>query len=308
MSQHIVHQKKNKHPGIYKFTVDRDYLESHNRLHHDKLETSRLLPPPPCGLSQKAKVHDLQVPLPPCIFQPPSTVYSTGCIRGKLYNGRNFDLRGGLRKICHSCFGFWKQEKDPFLAAYKECTKNSRMRGKLCSHRKFDPRVGLRKVCLSSWSFLKQEKSLLTARKDCIKSSSSSKRGRFDMKKVYSSNCGFRKQEKDSLPADCNECANDSSTRGKAYARRNFDLRVDLKKIYSRTWGFRKKETDPFLTAYNCQMKSSSSMRAKLFGDRKFDFRIGARKILSKLSCKKICNVKDAIQVGMPGLSDMRKE
>lgn len=61
------------------------------------------LPPPPCPSDQKAakiSVHDFQIPLPPCAFPPPSRSSSTK----------------GLRK----------HEDDPFLAAYKECTKSSR--------------------------------------------------------------------------------------------------------------------------------------------------------------------------------------
>lgn len=60
------------------------------------------LPPPPCPSSETAttnSVHDFQIPLPPCAFHPPS---------------RN-SSRKGLRK-----------QEDPFLAAYKECTKSIR--------------------------------------------------------------------------------------------------------------------------------------------------------------------------------------
>ncbi len=58
------------------------------------------LPPPPCP-SEPAKisVHDFQIPLPPCAFQPPSRSSS----------------KKGLRK-----------QEDPFLAAYMECTKSIR--------------------------------------------------------------------------------------------------------------------------------------------------------------------------------------
>jgi hypothetical protein len=59
------------------------------------------LAPPPCpSEAAKTSVHDLQIPLPPCTFQPPS---------------RSSSLKG-LRKHDH---------EDPFLAAYKECTKST---------------------------------------------------------------------------------------------------------------------------------------------------------------------------------------
>lgn len=65
------------------------------------------LPPPPCPTeSGRVSVRDIQIPLPPCAFQPPS---------------RSSSRRG---------LGFNKHDQDPFLAAFKECTKNSR-KGKL---------------------------------------------------------------------------------------------------------------------------------------------------------------------------------
>nr|XP_033508560.1 uncharacterized protein LOC104120621 isoform X4 [Nicotiana tomentosiformis] len=63
------------------------------------------LPPPPCPVPEKAKgaaFHRLQIPPPPCAFQPPPSL-----------------LRSSSRR------GFNKQD-DPFLMAYKECTKSSR--------------------------------------------------------------------------------------------------------------------------------------------------------------------------------------
>ncbi|KHN17177.1 hypothetical protein glysoja_010636 [Glycine soja] len=64
------------------------------------------LPPPPCTPEESATTHhknhpllDFQIPLPPCAFQPP--FYRTSSRR---------------------CL--WVQDKDPFLAAFKECTKN----------------------------------------------------------------------------------------------------------------------------------------------------------------------------------------
>ncbi|XP_042510064.1 uncharacterized protein LOC122085636 [Macadamia integrifolia] len=74
-------------------------------IHHEFPKESRAcgvkLPPPPCP-SESTKVvlgQDLQIPLPPCPFlQFPSRSSS----------------RNGLR-----------QKEDPFLAAYKECTKSN---------------------------------------------------------------------------------------------------------------------------------------------------------------------------------------
>ncbi|KAG2692423.1 hypothetical protein I3760_08G053500 [Carya illinoinensis] len=59
------------------------------------------LPPPPYRSETAARVlaHDIQIPLPPCTFQPPS--------------------RSSSRKVLR------KQDHDPFLAAYRECTKSS---------------------------------------------------------------------------------------------------------------------------------------------------------------------------------------
>ncbi|XP_014504117.1 uncharacterized protein LOC106764347 [Vigna radiata var. radiata] len=62
------------------------------------------LPPPPFTpeeATHKNHVHNFQIPLPPCAFQPP--FYRTSSKRG-----------------------LWVQDKDPFLAAFKECTKNQK--------------------------------------------------------------------------------------------------------------------------------------------------------------------------------------
>ncbi|KAK8625912.1 hypothetical protein V6N13_057069 [Hibiscus sabdariffa] len=70
-----------------------------------QLEDCRMqkLPPPPCGSeSGKIWLHDIGIPLPPCVFQPP-------CSRRSLK----------------------KTEVDPFLAAYKECTKSTKKYGGL---------------------------------------------------------------------------------------------------------------------------------------------------------------------------------
>ncbi|KAK1437107.1 hypothetical protein QVD17_02892 [Tagetes erecta] len=59
------------------------------------------LPPPPCENSNKTTCHDLGLPLPPCVFQP--------------------NLRSGSRRS--------KDGDDPFLMAYKECTKSKKKGG-----------------------------------------------------------------------------------------------------------------------------------------------------------------------------------
>lgn len=77
-------------PGICKVN---DGKENSKGVGHEALK----LPPPQCPTeSHKGLVQDIQIPLPPCPFQPP--------------------LKKGTRK------GVGR--KDPFLAAYKECTKN----------------------------------------------------------------------------------------------------------------------------------------------------------------------------------------
>lgn len=59
------------------------------------------LPPPPCPPeSSRVSYHDLQIPLPPCAFQPPS--------------------RSSSKK------GVKKMDDDPFLIAYREVTKSTR--------------------------------------------------------------------------------------------------------------------------------------------------------------------------------------
>ncbi|CAN4122522.1 unnamed protein product [Withania somnifera] len=68
----------------------------------------KVLPPPPCPVPEKSKVaplHHLQVPLPPCYFQPPPLSRSSS---------RHF-----FKKQVH-------HDDDPFYMAQKECTKSSR--------------------------------------------------------------------------------------------------------------------------------------------------------------------------------------
>ncbi|MCD9642459.1 hypothetical protein HAX54_029290, partial [Datura stramonium] len=72
-----------------------------------KISPEVVLPLPPCPVPEKSKVaplHHLQIPLPPCIFQPPPLPLS----------------RRSTRRI------FKKQDYDPFYMAHKECTKSSR--------------------------------------------------------------------------------------------------------------------------------------------------------------------------------------
>ncbi|KAA8528440.1 hypothetical protein F0562_035795 [Nyssa sinensis] len=104
MSNNKVHLQGNvpfsweNKPGVSKITChDCPADEGHFKV--------KVLPPPPCppeNIAAKASYHDLQIPLPPCPFQPPSRSSS----------------RRGIRK-----------EDDPFLTAYKECTKSTRKGG-----------------------------------------------------------------------------------------------------------------------------------------------------------------------------------
>ncbi|XP_061363223.1 uncharacterized protein LOC133306859 [Gastrolobium bilobum] len=86
-----------KKPGVSKVTTHGENLipSTENKILPN-------LPPPPCTTESaiaKTPVHDFQIPLPPCAFQPP--FYRTSSKRG-----------------------LFVQDNDPFLAAYKECTKN----------------------------------------------------------------------------------------------------------------------------------------------------------------------------------------
>ena len=92
-----------KKPGVSKVTTHGETLPRE----HEPLAK---LPPPPCTQQEAANttrnhVHDFQnIPLPPCAFQPP--YYRTSSKKG-----------------------LWVQDDDPFLAAYKECTKNQKSGG-----------------------------------------------------------------------------------------------------------------------------------------------------------------------------------
>ncbi|KAJ7966493.1 SWI/SNF-related matrix-associated actin-dependent regulator of chromatin subfamily A-like protein [Quillaja saponaria] len=103
-------------PGICKVTHHGNLKERHEFL-------PEKLPPPPCP-SETAKisvlVHDIQIPLPPCAFQAP---YRSSSKKGL------------------------KIQEDPFLAAYKECTKSHKSSGKIITNKlpKIDVGSGVRK-------------------------------------------------------------------------------------------------------------------------------------------------------------------
>ncbi|XP_020236137.1 uncharacterized protein LOC109815751 [Cajanus cajan] len=92
-----------KKPGVSKVITSSAHVES--LIIPKEHEFLAKLPPPPCtpeeSLTHKNPLHDFQIPLPPCAFQPP--YYRTSSKRG-----------------------LWVQDKDPFLAAIKECTKNQK--------------------------------------------------------------------------------------------------------------------------------------------------------------------------------------
>lgn len=83
----------------------------------DKHHLSPKLPPPPCpeGSSRRfttTKVlHDIQIPLPPCAFQPPPHPPSRSSSRKGLM----------MMSMKH-------HDQDPFLVAFRECTKTSSTR------------------------------------------------------------------------------------------------------------------------------------------------------------------------------------
>lgn len=86
-----------KKPGVSKVTHSETLPREHDFLPK--------LPPPPCtaeaATTARNHVHDFQIPLPPCAFQPP--YYRTSSKKG-----------------------LWVQDEDPFLAAHKECIKNQK--------------------------------------------------------------------------------------------------------------------------------------------------------------------------------------
>ncbi|KAK4428711.1 hypothetical protein Salat_1170900 [Sesamum alatum] len=90
-------------PGVSKEVArQHDHDHDHDHDHGHDVEPTPKLPPPPCP-PENARVpfHDLQIPLPPCPFQPAAPSRSSS--------------RKGLKKI-----------DDPFLIAYKEVTKSNK--------------------------------------------------------------------------------------------------------------------------------------------------------------------------------------
>jgi len=126
MKQSKIHSKGNvpfsweKKPGESKVTSHHDYLSR---------ETSVVkLQPPPCPVeSSRISTHDIIIPLPPCTFQAPGAPLRSSS-------------RRGLKKDI---------DDDPFLAAYKECTKKDKPVGK-------DFGSGRRKRAIFDFSSCKQ--------------------------------------------------------------------------------------------------------------------------------------------------------
>ncbi|KAI8550117.1 hypothetical protein RHMOL_Rhmol06G0079400 [Rhododendron molle] len=122
-------------PGVSKKNQDdRPEDSSHHALK---------LPPPPCPPPEYSSrtwthhhFHELQVPLPPCGFRPPSRSGSSK----------------GLRK-----------QDDPFLSAYLECTKSSRKGNKFVGGGKSRFGFGFMR---NSWSVFSCKNSCSTVRDD----------------------------------------------------------------------------------------------------------------------------------------------
>ncbi|KEH39999.1 hypothetical protein MtrunA17_Chr1g0152201 [Medicago truncatula] len=91
-----------KKPGIPKESVN---TNGENLIQRENEFLPKLPLPPISSLegatTPRKLVHDFQIPLPPCAFQPP--YYRTSSKKG-----------------------IWVQDDDPFLAAYKECTKSQK--------------------------------------------------------------------------------------------------------------------------------------------------------------------------------------
>ncbi|KAL3732985.1 hypothetical protein ACJRO7_022500 [Eucalyptus globulus] len=91
------------------------------------------LPPPPCPRMDGLRVsvgREMQIPLPPCAFQPP----------------RRSSLKKGTKKQ--------DDDNDPFLAAYRECTEGTKVGHRHKSSKHDDGRLGLglRKYVLANFS------------------------------------------------------------------------------------------------------------------------------------------------------------
>ncbi|XP_048130598.1 uncharacterized protein LOC115746259 [Rhodamnia argentea] len=120
-------------PGISKATTssDRRRIAPAVAAIEDRRRFPTKLPLPPCPTADCARVsmaREMQIPLPPCTFQPPT--------------------RSGSKK------GSKKQDDDPFLAAYMECTKGTKAghRHKSSKHVDGGLGFGLRKHMLANFS------------------------------------------------------------------------------------------------------------------------------------------------------------
>lgn len=86
----------------------------------DKHHLFSKLPPPPCPegssgrFSTNKVLHDIQIPLPPCAFQPPPPPRPPS--------------RSSSRKGLMMMNMMKHHDQDPFLVAFKECTKTSSSR------------------------------------------------------------------------------------------------------------------------------------------------------------------------------------
>lgn len=100
-----VHSQRNvpfsweNEPGVSKAAAAPSPHDEDRRRH---VVAPQKLPPPPCPPPESSRVsyHDLQIPLPPCAFQPP----------------RRSSSKKGLKKM----------DDDPFLIAYREVTKSTK--------------------------------------------------------------------------------------------------------------------------------------------------------------------------------------
>ncbi|CAA3007005.1 Hypothetical predicted protein [Olea europaea subsp. europaea] len=125
-------------PGVRKITPQE--YDIHN---HDHCFAPPKLPPPPCPPENgRVSFHDMQIPLPPCAFQQLSRCSS----------------RNSLEKF-----------DDPFLIAYKECTKSTR-KGKTtsCAGREDDKGFGLIKKNVSVSGSVFSCKKSCSVREDSI--------------------------------------------------------------------------------------------------------------------------------------------
>ena len=84
-----------KKPGVSKVTMAENFQREHKFV-------PKLQPPPCTAKPARTSVHDFHIPLSPCAFQPPYyTVSKNGLI--------------------------WMQvDHDPFLGAYKKCTRSTK--------------------------------------------------------------------------------------------------------------------------------------------------------------------------------------